>query len=133
MEKELDELIADRIVEVMNSALESDPAAVYALTEARVPCNKALAEHPTIQVAADGGKFGVGLLGVLNGLAGTQEHNGVPGWGRVEAVFQVFCPEHGKHDGLVVGDPCPVCGQSLVLGPLDCFRRVGSHDQTGRH
>jgi hypothetical protein len=130
MEKDqLNDLIADRIVEVMNSALEMDPAAVYALVESRVPCNRELADHPTIQVSAEGGKYGVGLLGVLNGLAGTQTFKGQPGWGRVQAVFQIYCPEHGhskRLEGLAVGDACPDCGQKLLLGPLECFRRVNA-------
>jgi len=130
MEKDqFDDLIADRIIEVLNSALEADPAAVYALVESRVPCNEALADHPTIQVLAEGGTYGVGLLGILNGLAGTQVVKGRPGWGRISAVFQVYCPEHGhskRIEGLAVGDPCPDCGQKLAQGALERFQRLNA-------
>lgn len=66
-------------IEFLNKLLEMDKAAVTALINQRVPCNQALAEHPTVQVtpvAAAGATAGeapiptmqVGLLGILNGL-----------------------------------------------------------------
>jgi hypothetical protein len=52
--------------------LRLDPEATDKLVKSRVPCNEALAEHPTIQCGIfDGTKQNrVGLLGVLNGLFG---------------------------------------------------------------
>jgi hypothetical protein len=90
MDKEiLDELIADRIVEIMNEALKLDSRAITELVEMRIPCDVALANHPSIQIqAGNRGNPAIGLLGILNGLAGTQVYKGVPGWGRVEAVFE---------------------------------------------
>lgn len=42
---------------------------MQALVESRVPCNDALADHPTVQVGeGPGGRPVVGLLGILNGL-----------------------------------------------------------------
>jgi hypothetical protein len=50
---------------IIQVAMELDPRAMYDLIEARVPCNAALAKHPTIQVTKDGK---VGFVGLLNGI-----------------------------------------------------------------
>jgi hypothetical protein len=61
-------LDVDAIIALLNSALAADRAAVSALVEQRVPCNEALRDHPTIQVAVNDGQSYVGLLGMFNGL-----------------------------------------------------------------
>lgn len=75
--------IADQIAALLNEMLAADPAATHALIANRVPCNEALRDHPTIQVEVrnDNKDFlpTVGLLGVLNGVAGLER--------RVVAVF----------------------------------------------
>ena len=71
------------VIDVLNGALALDREAVEVLVEQRVPCNEALADHPTIQVQGDDSGAAVGLLGVLNGLFGTDEE----GWGPIAAVF----------------------------------------------
>lgn len=77
-------VIAERIVEVLNEMLSADPAATHALVANHVPCNPTLAEHPTIQVDGHGGRFAsVGMLGVLNGLAGVDAES----YGPVAAVY----------------------------------------------
>lgn len=57
---------------VLNEAYEADPAALHALVCNRVPCNRLLAEHATVQVetniVATGESFSVGMLGVINGI-----------------------------------------------------------------
>lgn len=58
----------DAVIALLNSALAADSTAVSALVEQRVPCNEALWDHWTIQVAVKDGQPYVGLLGVLNGL-----------------------------------------------------------------
>jgi len=126
----VDAVIADRIIDVMNSAIKLDPKAVGALVEARVDCNNALASHPSIQVAGTEGPDGkmgyqVGLLGVLCGLAGTQTYKGEPGWGRVAAIFKVCCEQCGHvKSGEMEGDPCPTCGRDLKTGAIECFKRL---------
>jgi hypothetical protein len=45
----IDELIAERIVEVMNSALTADPAAICALTTTYVTCNQTLANQTAVK------------------------------------------------------------------------------------
>lgn len=73
-----------RIVELMNSAFKADPKAMEQLIEARVPCNTALRNHPTIQVGECAGESPrVGLLGILNGIVGVD----FEGWGRVAATY----------------------------------------------
>ena len=62
----------ENIIEVLNEALQLDPAAISCLVESRVPCNDALAEHKSIQVLGKRSKDNlfctVGLLGILNGM-----------------------------------------------------------------
>ena len=62
----------NKIIKVLNSAYEADPAAVHALICNRVPCNLALARHPTVQVeqnkVSSKDSYAVGLLGMLNGI-----------------------------------------------------------------
>jgi hypothetical protein len=71
----------DEAIQALNSMLAADPEAMLALVEARVPCNDALANHPTCQVGGDKGAYAVGMLGVLNGIFGKDE----AGWGYIAA------------------------------------------------
>jgi hypothetical protein len=71
-------------VDLLNEMLRLDPAAATALLNARVPCNQDVANHPTIQVRGYGsGNPSVGLLGVLNGMFGTDDG----GAGPIGAVY----------------------------------------------
>jgi hypothetical protein len=58
------------VVDALNEAFEEDPVAIRALLINIVPCNEALAGHPTIQVAPMGSGYTVGALGLLNGVLG---------------------------------------------------------------
>jgi hypothetical protein len=65
---------AATICDLLNGMLAADPTATHALIINRVPCNRALVDHPSIIVDAlskDGSRPVVGLLGVLNGLCYT--------------------------------------------------------------
>lgn len=73
--------LAKQIIKFLNELNAVDPDAVYALVTTRVACNEALTNHPTVQVDAEGNEASVGLLGVLNGLVGTNE----AGWGLIVA------------------------------------------------
>lgn len=80
---------AEEAAELLNSAFNIDPEAMAKLLLYRVPCNLTLANHPTIQVVAhpengpknpevpEGAEFGVGLLGILNGIFGFDPENGL--------------------------------------------------------
>lgn len=61
--------------DLLNELLKLDYDCVHALVANRVPCNKQLADHPTVQAQdySDDPKFRVGLLGFLNGLFGVRE------------------------------------------------------------
>lgn len=72
----------DDAIALLNEALRLDPNAMNALIDARVVCNSALAEHPTIQVDGRTEAPRVGILGVLNGLFGVRED----GWGPITAM-----------------------------------------------
>ena len=56
-------------VDFLNGLLLIDRAMVTSLCFSRVPCNKAIEEHPNLQVHANGdGTCSIGLIGFLNGL-----------------------------------------------------------------
>lgn len=61
-----------KAVEVMQSAFEADPNAIHALTCMRVPCGKALVDHPTVLVDRSpvlGRDLAqVGVMGLINGI-----------------------------------------------------------------
>lgn len=59
----------DTVVEFLNEALETDRDAIQALFKHRVPCNKAMAEHSTIQVRGKKNST-LGILGLINGIFG---------------------------------------------------------------
>lgn len=59
------------IVSLLNEMVAFDPATVAALITARVQCSGWMSAHPTIQVIQDAVCY-VGILGVLNGIAGRE-------------------------------------------------------------
>lgn len=63
----------------LNEINEMDPTVLPALINFRVPCNQALADHPTVQVGHGQDGYEVGLLGILNGIFGADER----GWGHI--------------------------------------------------
>lgn len=67
-----DTISIDETIEFLNHLIALDKAAVAALIANRVPCNEQLANHPTVRVVAQHGGYNVGLLGILNGLLGTE-------------------------------------------------------------
>lgn len=121
--------IADRIIEIMNRALEADPEAVRKLIEYRVPCNDKLADDLEIQVGERNNRDGyeVGMLGILNGIGGTINPPApLAGAGYIAAVYSVECcrdPSH-KVKNESIGQSCPVCGAVLQLGRIECFKRL---------
>lgn len=78
------EVSLDQAIDYLNELIAADRPAIAALIANRVPCNQALAKHPTCQVGQQHGGFHVGMLGVLNGLFGTFED----GWGPITFVFK---------------------------------------------
>jgi hypothetical protein len=76
-------------VDLLNQLCALDRDAMQALVAARVPCNQALGDHPTVQVGArpDDGSYTLGLLGVLNGLFGVIDVGEYSGCGHIAAKF----------------------------------------------
>lgn len=110
----------DRVLEVLNRAIEADPEAMHNLIEHRVYCNDKLAVDPDIQVAIQpDNEQTVGLLGILNGLFGNQS-----GWGAIAAKFELKCSQDSQHelktDQQLLED-CPVCGARVIIGNLREF------------
>jgi hypothetical protein len=75
----------EEVIAFLNSLLEIDREAVTTLFDAaRVPCSEGLANHPTVQVVPNRapevyGKYSVGVLGILNGMFGTDNES----WGTI--------------------------------------------------
>lgn len=84
----------DDLITFLNSLVEIDRYAMQELIGARVSCNEELANHPSVQVAAHPhphvppGQFRVGVLGILNGYAGTYDEGPRAGWGPIQAVYE---------------------------------------------
>lgn len=82
MEKVKDSVTIIETVDFLNELVKLDPVAMNALFSMRIGCTKAMADHPTVQVGVLGkGYFTVGLIGILNGLFGADEHQ----WGHISA------------------------------------------------
>ncbi len=94
MNKPVDLQLAHVVVDYLNDLLEHDRCAVAALIANRVPCNKAMADHPTCQVAEQHGGFHVGMLGVLNGMCGIH----YSGQGAIQACFDDLDDKRGYAD-----------------------------------
>jgi hypothetical protein len=62
-------LLAEGFVRFLNECFKTDPEATKALFAHRVPVNEAMADHPTVQVAA-GDPPTMSILGLLNGFVG---------------------------------------------------------------
>lgn len=75
-------ILAEAAVDLLNELLQCDQGAVEALVEHRVPCNKKLLNHPTVQCNNT-----VGMLGIINALFGTIDEGPRKGWGLITAVF----------------------------------------------
>lgn len=65
----------DAVLRILNEGFKADPGAMHALCSNRVPCNAALALHPSILVGdvPTGARpqselFCVGAIGLLNGV-----------------------------------------------------------------
>lgn len=71
-------------VRILNELVTLDMEAAKSLLNARVPCNAALAAHPTIEVGVYEGQTKVGILGVLEGLFRDREN---PIFGPIVAVL----------------------------------------------
>jgi hypothetical protein len=62
--------VLSQVCNLLNEALKIDPLAVDNIITNSVICNKAMADHPTIQVSKTfGERYTVSVLGILNGLS----------------------------------------------------------------
>lgn len=74
----------DDAITYLNELIALDKPAIAALIANRVPCNEALANHPTVQVSKQNDGYHVGMLGILNGLFGVDDTE----WGPIVFVFE---------------------------------------------
>jgi hypothetical protein len=73
-----------KAIQVLNDALERDPAAITQLVNLRVDCNAQLVNHPTIQSSVYHGTSKVGVLGLLNGIVGNSPSGVIGAEGSIE-------------------------------------------------
>ena len=78
----------ERIFNLLNRVLKTDREMLQVLIETRVPCNEELTKDPEIQVIKTDTGHEVGLLGILNGIAGTIEGGQFDKWGPIMGVFE---------------------------------------------
>jgi hypothetical protein len=69
------------MIETLNRIHKADPTVLPKLIDIRVPCNKEVADDPTVQVDAREGQTSIGVLGLLNGIAGDNKQ------GIIYAIF----------------------------------------------
>jgi hypothetical protein len=87
-------------VEYLNELHRLDSAMLDRLMSVAVPCNQAIAEHPSVQVWDHHNKqYMVRFLGVINGFFGTFDSGDWKGCGPVSAKFD---DETGALHGFVV-------------------------------
>ncbi len=58
------------VLRCLNNAVTADRGAIHSLVQNVVPCNQALANHPTIECGdyCPEGFMSVGMLGIINGV-----------------------------------------------------------------
>lgn len=110
-------------LEVLNRMLETDISATNLLVASRVPCSVRLACDESIQVGIHTMHDAtVGMLGVINGLFGTDAE----GNGAIVAEYEVVCADdhdHKLNEGQGLLDACPVCGAEIEFGSILKFSR----------
>jgi hypothetical protein len=77
--------LEESILRTLQTAFDADPCAMRALTVNRVPCNQAMADHPSVVVAEvplpmAANNFEVGMIGVIVGLMCDAGCKRVVGW-----------------------------------------------------
>lgn len=114
-------ITVDNAIKLLNEFYKIDPNAMDALVKARVPCNDDLANHPTVQVGVkpDGG-YQVGILGILNGLFGTDDRD----IGFIAGDFEAYCPNGCEMPEQSLKGTCPICNSPYKLGKLLGFRKL---------
>ncbi len=88
----LDRELAQRVCDYLNELVKLDRPCIGAMIANRIPCNEALADHPSCQVTGQHGGHHVGVLGLLNGFCGNYEDGPKKGWGAIAAVFDTDGP-----------------------------------------
>jgi hypothetical protein len=106
----LNDALADRIVGILNELLALDYDAIVGVVfGSYVPCNKAFADHPTVQVReVELGKYGVRAIGVINGFVDTC-------YGRIGGEFEYKCPVHGAQNTAKAKNNGGLCPQIVEL------------------
>ena len=125
-DNKFDRMIADRIVMLLNDALRLDPEGMQSMCWFRIVCNPALANHPTIQSTSIGVQYQIGMLGLLNGIVGTNPD----GVGMILAkvhdsdsrkLVEFFVHEGRAADGIVPPEPVkPDCSKDVAKA----FRQI---------
>ena len=73
------------VVSFLNKVNKLDNSLLRKLIDTRVSCNEKIVNHPTIQAYVDKKNKGfVGLLGLLNGILGTDRN----GYGPITAIYE---------------------------------------------
>lgn len=63
-----DESVTAAAIDVLNRAFAADPAAIHSMLCVRIPCNRALADDPTVVVEPGHVGYTLDVMGLINGL-----------------------------------------------------------------
>lgn len=82
----------DHTVNFLNSLLDVDKVWMQSLFSSQFRCNRALADHPTVQVTNGSlpSMTYASVLGVINGLHGVFDEGPYKDYGPIKAVFDGF-------------------------------------------
>jgi|SRR5210317_1524525 len=72
LDNRLRAIFARSIVKILNRVYQTDPRAMESLVNYRVICNEKMIEDPTVRTGYRGGYPTLGVMGLLNGLIGTE-------------------------------------------------------------
>lgn len=76
-------LTVNEVVDRLNEFNKTDSSALKKIFDNRVPCNKDMGDHPTIQCGQRKKRYTVGMLGLLNGLFGIYPDYPKKGYGPI--------------------------------------------------
>lgn len=81
------------VCDFLNEILKLDPECTKSLVTKRVKCNKAISDHPTIQVQQSSALYPdkVGILGILNGMFGVRGDGVGPICAELDGNNKIVC------------------------------------------
>jgi len=124
----------DAVIELLNTMVKIGPASIDKLLEMDLPSADVPLDHRLHKFTDRSGKknwapYNTGLYGFVSAaLADMAIEVGMYSGGTlIESVWSLVCPNgHSVECSGLVGDPCHLCQEKIVLGKLLGFQRSKS-------